>query len=143
LEARNVENEVNDLKQEEKIAKLEAKLQSYRLAPVSSASDESVLYPTDNNEMTPMDGRGSSLDENSEDNNSVKLDDSIDNNTKMNLINEQRSSNSDGSSTRAITPSSCRDLSLLGHSLDGLYLVQNVDTNKVETVLCNFGTSRK
>jgi len=56
--------------------------------------------------------------------------------------NGQRSSNSDeDSSTKAIAPSSCRELSLLGHSLDGLYLVQNVETNKIQTVLCNFGTS--
>ena len=47
------------------------------------------------------------------------------------------------SSTRALAPSSCRELSLIGHTLDGLYLVQNVDTKKIETVLCNFGTSGK
>jgi len=50
---------------------------------------------------------------------------------------------SDDSSTRAVVPSSCRDLSLIGHILDGLYLVQNVDTKKVETVFCDFGTSSK
>jgi len=37
---------------------------------------------------------------------------------------------SDDSSTRAVVPSSCRDLSLIGHILDGLYLVQNVDKKR-------------
>ncbi len=59
--------------------------------------------------------------------------------TKLRL----REGASDDSSTRAVAPSSCRDLSLVGHSLDGLYLVQNLDTKKVETVLCDFGTSSR
>jgi len=49
---------------------------------------------------------------------------------------------SDDSSTRA-GPSSSRDLSLIGHVLDGLYLVQIPDTKKIKTVLCTFGTSSK
>ena len=40
------------------------------------------------------------------------------------------SSSSGDSSTRAVVPSSCRELSLIGHSLDGLYLVQNQDTRR-------------
>jgi len=55
-----------------------------------------------------------------------------------------REENSIGqSSTRAIAPASCGELSLIGHSLDGLYLVRNPDTNKIETVLCDFGTTSK
>ncbi len=50
---------------------------------------------------------------------------------------------SDDSPTRAVAPSSCRELSMIGHILDGLYLVQNPDTKKVETVFCTFGTSSK
>lgn len=50
---------------------------------------------------------------------------------------------SNDSSTRAAAPSSCRELSLIGHILDGLYLVQDPITKKVETVLCTFGTSGK
>ena len=44
-------------------------------------------------------------------------------------------------SARAALPSSCTDLSLIGHSLNGLYLVQNTATSKIETIYCNFGTS--
>ena len=46
------------------------------------------------------------------------------------------------SSTRA-SPSSCRELSLAGHYLNGLYLVKNQDAKKIETVLCTFGTVGK
>ena len=67
---------------------------------------------------------------------------SADHNNKMKSI--YREENSIGqSSTRAIAPASCRELSLIGHSLDGLYLVRNPDTNKIETVLCDFGTTSK
>jgi len=40
-----------------------------------------------------------------------------------------------------IPPSSCRQLSTIGHYLDGIYLVANPDTNKIETVYCEFGSS--
>ena len=155
--------EAKDLKQEEKIIKLEekidAKLLSDRLAPVSF-SGERAIHPADN-EMNQVDGKQNLRIDGKENKiiNSVKLDDSdnslgalnelndsAENKSRMNLIFEQKMSNrrlSDDSSPRAIAPSSCRELSLLGHSLDGLYLVQNVDTNKIETVLCDFGTSRK
>jgi len=42
-----------------------------------------------------------------------------------------------------LPPSSCRQLSTIGHYLNGIYLVANQDTNKIETVYCNFGTSSK
>ncbi len=63
---------------------------------------------------------------------------------KMNSIHDEKENAFIAtSSTRAIAPASCRELALIGHSLDGLYLVKNPDTNKIETVLCNFGTSSK
>ena len=62
-------------------------------------------------------------------------------NTVGSIYKKEGSSND--SSTRAVVPSSCRDLSLIGHILDGLYLIKNVDTKKVETVFCDFGTSSK
>jgi len=52
-----------------------------------------------------------------------------------------RKPNSSGdSSMRAAGPSSCIDLSRIGHILEGYYLVQNPDTNKIETFYCTFGT---
>jgi len=47
-----------------------------------------------------------------------------------------------GSSPR-LPPSSCRQLSTIGHYLDGIYLVANVDSNKIETVYCDFGSSTR
>jgi len=38
-------------------------------------------------------------------------------------------------------PSSCKDLQLLGHKLNGLYLIKKIQPNqrnKIETVFCNF-----
>jgi len=46
------------------------------------------------------------------------------------------------SSTRT-PPSSCRQLSTIGHYLDGIYLVANPDTNKIETIYCDFGSSTR
>lgn len=40
-------------------------------------------------------------------------------------------------------PSSCRQLSTIGHHLNGIYLVANPDTNHVESVYCAFGTTSK
>jgi len=42
-----------------------------------------------------------------------------------------------------LPPSSCRQLSTIGHYLDGIYLVANPDTNKMETVYCEFGSSTR
>ncbi len=39
-------------------------------------------------------------------------------------------------------PSSCRQLSTIGHSLDGIYMVANPDSNKIEAIFCDFGTTR-
>jgi len=48
----------------------------------------------------------------------------------------------DDSSPR-LPPSSCRQLSTIGHYLDGIYLVANPDTKKIETVFCDFGSSTR
>ena len=42
-----------------------------------------------------------------------------------------------------LPPSSCRQLSTIGHYLDGIYLVANPDTNKIEAVYCDFGSSTR
>ncbi len=42
-----------------------------------------------------------------------------------------------------LPPSSCRQLSTIGHYLDGIYLVANPDTNKIETIYCDFGSSTR
>ena len=57
-------------------------------------------------------------------------------NKKMSLIDKIESP-PDNSLPRDVMPSSCRDLALIGHTLNGLYLVQNLVTNKIETVYCN------
>ncbi len=49
---------------------------------------------------------------------------------------------SDDSSPR-LPPSSCRELSTIGHYLDGIYLIANPETNKIETVYCDFGSSTR
>jgi len=42
-----------------------------------------------------------------------------------------------------LPPSSCRQLSTIGHYLDGIYMVANPDTNKIEAVYCEFGSSTR
>lgn len=46
-------------------------------------------------------------------------------------------------SSPRLPPSSCRQLSTIGHYLDGIYLITNPDTNKIETVFCDFGSSTR
>ncbi len=47
-------------------------------------------------------------------------------------------------SSLKLPPTSCRQLAFVGHHLNGIYLIANPDTNKVETVYCDFtGTNRK
>ncbi len=135
LEARNVENEAIILKQERKITeleeKMEAKLRSDHLAP-AFFSDKRVLHSPENDKS----GKENEII------NSIKFD----SDNSLGALNDNSRKNSrpiDGFSTRAVAPSSCRELSLIGHSLDGLYLVKNPATNKIETLLCNFGTSSK
>lgn len=45
------------------------------------------------------------------------------------------------SSLRIPPPSSCEELRAIGYNLDGFYLVQNSDSNKLETIYCLFRTS--
>ena len=48
---------------------------------------------------------------------------------------------SDELSTKANEPSSCEELATNGHSSDGLYLVKNPDSKKIEAVACSFGAN--
>jgi len=61
---------------------------------------------------------------------------------KRSLLTRKETSNGD-SRQSAVFPSSCDDLLVIGHNLDGLYLVKNADTNKIETVFCDFQISGK
>jgi len=49
----------------------------------------------------------------------------------------------ESASSPRLPPSSCRQLSTIGHYLEGIYLVANPDTNKIETVYCEFGSSTR
>ena len=52
--------------------------------------------------------------------------------------------NFDGQVSKALTPpSSCQDLAMLDYYLDGLYLVKNKETKKIQTVFCKFSADRK
>ena len=44
---------------------------------------------------------------------------------------------------KTTAPSSCRDLAIRGHSFNGIYLLNNPETNKIQTALCLFGNSGK
>ena len=46
-------------------------------------------------------------------------------------------------SSPRLPPSSCRQLSTIGHYLDGIYLVANPDTKKIEAIYCEFGSSSR
>ena len=46
-------------------------------------------------------------------------------------------------SSPRLPPSSCRQLSTIGHFLDGIYLVANPDTKKIEAIYCEFGSSTR
>ena len=54
------------------------------------------------------------------------------------------SSNNNGQVSKAsIPPSSCQELSLLDYYLDGLYLVKNKQTKKIQTVFCKFSDGNR
>jgi len=59
----------------------------------------------------------------------------------INIVSNEDGIKSD--SSPRLPPSSCRQLSNIGHYLDGIYLVANPDTNKIETVYCEFGSSTR
>jgi len=44
-------------------------------------------------------------------------------------------------STKPIMPTSCQDLQLLGHSINGFYSVSNPEAKKIDTVYCDFKSS--
>jgi len=72
----------------------------------------------------------------------TKIINDSNNNLKQQIFQQSKKMN-DKSSPR-LPPSSCRQLSTIGHYLDGIYLVANQDTNKIETVYCDFeSTTRK
>jgi len=49
-----------------------------------------------------------------------------------------------GQVSEALTlPSSCQDLAMLDYYLDGLYLVKNQETKKIQTVFCKFSADNK
>lgn len=138
LEATNSENvaklallEVMNVKQEEEIihlkTKFDAKLESNLVSP-----DKRVPHST---ELESEYLRGPIND--------APVLNAVENHIKRNLIVNKKEKHSDDSSTRATVPSSCRELSLIGHSLDGVYLVKNVDTNKLQAAYYDFGSSGK
>ncbi len=59
------------------------------------------------------------------------------------LTNVKESSTAGDCTTvrKPIVPASCRELAIMGHSNNGLYLVQNRDTKRIETIFCDFITS--
>jgi len=50
---------------------------------------------------------------------------------------------SEDSSLRATYPGSCGDLARNGHTSDGIYLVGNELTQRIEARFCNFGTGAR
>ena len=50
---------------------------------------------------------------------------------------------SNSPSSPRLPPSSCRQLSTIGHYLDGIYLISNPNTNKIEAVFCQFESSTR
>ena len=53
-------------------------------------------------------------------------------------------SQNNGQDSKASTPpSSCKELAMLGHYLDGLYLGKNKETKKIKTVFCKFSDENK
>lgn len=42
---------------------------------------------------------------------------------------------------RPLMPASCKDLQMLGHSINGFYSVSNPEAKKIETIYCDFKSS--
>jgi len=54
------------------------------------------------------------------------------------------SNNNDGQVSKGSTPpSSCQELAVLNHYLDGLYLVKNKQTKKIQTDFCKFSAGNQ
>lgn len=111
LEARNAENEAKIVEQENKIAQL--------------LGTNSVKWQS-NNFHGPL---------NSE--RELYLNNDISNTS--NMIGRS----SADSSTRAslVMPTSCSELSTIGYSMNGFYLVYSPNVARISTVLCDFGNS--
>ena len=59
-------------------------------------------------------------------------------------MNNGASNSIDGKVSKASTPpSSCQDLAMLDYHLDGLYLVKNQQTQRIQTVFCKFSADNK
>jgi len=81
---------------------------------------------------------------NNDDNFASKCKEKYENNALSIFDNDTDSTKSEDHSILPRTPpSSCRQLSIIGHFLNGIYLVANPDTNKIETVFCDFGSSAR
>jgi len=58
---------------------------------------------------------------------------------KDKMMKDRACNEKDGRFSKASTPpSSCQELSMLDHYHDGLYLVKNKETEKIQTVFCQF-----
>ena len=65
-------------------------------------------------------------------------------NPKDKMKNVASKASIDGQDSQALSlPSSCKDLEMLDHYLDGLYLVKNKQTKKIQTVFCKFSADDK
>ena len=63
------------------------------------------------------------------------------NSSKQPVQNNDNSSSSPTKTSSSKMPSSCKDLQLLGHSLNGFYSVQGIgkdSSSKIETIFCQF-----
>lgn len=63
-------------------------------------------------------------------------------NKEPNIINsndqEMHNENSGNKDLKSIEPSSCKDLSSLGHKHSGFYMVKAASHSKMDAVFCNF-----
>jgi len=141
LESKNAENEVKiglqeakNVQQENEIIKLKTKMDAKLECDHSAghSNDENNVHHS--NELNSEHSLGALIDERPL--HSIESKD-------IGLLNNRKGGSSGDSSARAIVPSSCRELATAGHSIDGLYLVQNSDSRKIEAVFCDFGTSGK
>jgi hypothetical protein len=67
--------------------------------------------------------------------------------TRSNIKDKTKNGTShsnNGQVSKALTPpSSCQELAMLEHYLDGIYLVKNKGTKKIQTVFCKFSDDNK
>jgi len=58
-------------------------------------------------------------------------------------LKNMASSNNNQVSKSSTPPSSCQELAMLDYYLDGLYLVKNKQTKKIQTVFCKFSAGNE